>query len=742
MAIESIRITNLLSFDDVKIENIKDINCIVGKNNVGKSNVLKVLRYFYSKLNNERVLPPELYSKYSSHGSITIRYNTTRIRKIVTGKNNNSPFLKHIYNVIFKGQKKSLFSALPTTEQTNHIDLKLTIFSDDSIKWSLDDDKARNILSILYPFIDIETRHIDLYDWNRVWSLISQLSSFNVRKVDNDEVIDYIDEKVSAGDGKYKDYIQKVEDIIDTKHYSYRDRVLNYIKIGLKGHDFVNSGEELSIQSDGTNSYRFIEIVLKLLIVLTRREYITPLIYIDEPEIGLHPKLNENLILTVYNIYTQFLKTSDGLEKGKYKTPYPKIIFSTHSPNILKFVVRLFRENQQIVHFSKSNRQATKISVLNSQYKDPRFLNVFSDNEARLFFSNFILFVEGATELEIFRNFKLSQKFRFLNDIDVYETNAMVLKYINPSYSKAAIPFLSVNDSDVLVKFDYTNELLTLDKSKFNFIDIKRTNHLCFFSRNGQARKNLLNKIIDMDGKGVNFNQNKYGFDKFSMHLYIKSINEVLFEHNSHLMESTIEGALITYNSLDLFEKWLRKKFLKDMSYSANNRHPSRMILAFTQQIVRGQKTHTDIFNQIIGLERTDCILSDSDILSLKKIARQHIKNCKKDLYNQVTSRNELLNILRVVFEGKSDTLLSRHNDKYSTIDVSFRDIVKKVRTHYFSTLSPIMGKTGGWVTEFLDFAIGEIESQSHSNQDFKRKFSFIFPELSDILNKVSSSIA
>lgn len=45
MAIKSIRIKNLLSFEDFTLENISDINCIIGKNNVGKSNLLKVLDF-------------------------------------------------------------------------------------------------------------------------------------------------------------------------------------------------------------------------------------------------------------------------------------------------------------------------------------------------------------------------------------------------------------------------------------------------------------------------------------------------------------------------------------------------------------------------------------------------------------------------------------------------------------------------------------------------------------------------
>lgn len=279
MAIQSIRVKNLLSFNDVFIDDIQDINCIVGKNNVGKSNLLKIIRFFYSKLNGERVLPPSLHSYYNSVGSITIRYDTTRIKKIVTGKNNNSAFLKHIYNTLFPGQKKSF---LNQSSNESYLELTLTIFKDDSTKWSTPNQDVLKIIYILYPFIDIETRHIDLYDWNRIWGLVSQLSSFNVKKINSDEVINYLDNKLSDGRGHYKDYIDNVETIVDTKSYSYRDKVLSYIKVGLQGHDFTNSGQELDIQSDGTNSHRFIEIILKLLIVLTRREYITPTIYIDE----------------------------------------------------------------------------------------------------------------------------------------------------------------------------------------------------------------------------------------------------------------------------------------------------------------------------------------------------------------------------------------------------------------------------------------------------------------------------
>lgn len=740
MAIQSIRVKNLLSFEDIFIDDIQDINCIVGKNNVGKSNLLKLIRYFYSKLNGERVLPPELYSKYNSFGSITIKFNTTRIKQIVTGKNNKSAFLKHIYNTLFIGQKRT--SSSNQTLEESYIELTLTIFKDDSVKWSTPNQEILKIIYILYPFIDIETRHIDLYDWNKIWGLVSQLSSFNVKKVNRDNVIDYLDNQISNGHGNYKDYIDKVESIVDTKHYSYRDKVLSYIKVGLPGHDFTNYGQDLNIQSDGTNSHRYIEIILKLLIVLTRREFITPTIYIDEPEVGLHPKLSEDLIQTLHKVYCEYLKTKIGKEVGKYKTPYPKVIFSTHSPSILKYVVRLFKNNQQIIHFSKTRTQGTKVSRLNSQYSDARFLNIFSDNEARLFFSNFILFVEGATELEIFRNYKLCEKFTPLKSIDVYETNEVILKYLNPNYSKAAIPFLVLNDADVLLKFDYKNSKLTLDNSKYNFLKITRHNSLDFHTKNGKRRKSIIDFINSQNGKSFKFDSDKIGFDTFPIQGFISSINEILDEQQCYLTLTTIEGSLITEHSLPIFEKWLIHKFTRSIRYNGSNKTPTQWFISLKKDLDLGKKSNMELFNNIMIFDPIDCNLSKFDSQFIKEVRTQHLKDCKKAILDYSTSPKLILNLLRVIFEGKTDNLLSRHHDDFTaTATPKFRQAVKNIRLNYFSTLNPIMGKTGGWVTDFLNFAIDHIDKNSKTEQHFNRNFAFVFPELSDIIRKVSSSI-
>jgi hypothetical protein len=178
------------------------------------------------------------------------------------------------------------------------------------------------------------------------------------------------------------------------------------------------------------------------------------------------------------------------------------------------------------------------------------------------------------------------------------------------------------------------------------------------------------------------------------------------------------------------------------MKYHGKNQKPSQMFSVNLKQIQQGKKSYTDIANSILSLDYTYCKLSAADEIFTRQIARKHLKECKASLYQYTTSKNEILNILRVVFEGKTDTLLSRYHDKYSTLEQPFRDNVKLIRVKHLEALKPIMGKTGGWVTDFLDFTIEELDKSSKSNQEFKKKFSFIFPELSDILRKVSSSIA
>ena len=121
MAIKSIRIKNILSFDDFYISDLRDINCIVGRNNTGKTNLLKTIDYFYSKLSDDNVVSLPLFSKYTSTGSITITYDTERIKSVVSSNKNKSDYQKNIYKSLFKSEHKCAFGTLVRNREKKKI---------------------------------------------------------------------------------------------------------------------------------------------------------------------------------------------------------------------------------------------------------------------------------------------------------------------------------------------------------------------------------------------------------------------------------------------------------------------------------------------------------------------------------------------------------------------------------------------------------------------------------------------
>jgi predicted ATP-dependent endonuclease of OLD family len=710
VSIKSIKIKNLLSFDELIINDFKDINCIVGINNSGKSNLLKLIRFFYNKLEGKRELPPTLNSNYSTFGTITIVYDTSRIKKIVTSETNKgkSAFFKHIYNVLFKEkeEKGNIFSLIDREDKDKNstYELTLQINSDDSTKWSTKNKNVLNVINYLYPFFDIETRHIDLYDWNKLWIIVSRLKSFNINKLKQDKIVKIFNDSLSHDSNSYKEYIKKIDNAMQTNKYSYREKVLNYVKAGLKGQTFLIDEQSLEMQSDGTNSHRFIEIALELLISLTRRDYINPTIYIDEPEIGLHPKRNEELIYKLYDVYSSYKKTKEIKEKGRYKTPYPNIIFSTHSPNIVKEVIKLFEDNQQILHFSKDKKDNTIVQKMNSTYKDKRFLNIFSDNEARLFFSNFILFVEGETELEIFGNKKLLDRFPKLKKIDVYKSSSNVLgSYINPSYSNTAIPYLFLFDADKIYSFKRDSSDPKIRKLSFE----NKNKNLYRLPDGKQENEQEIDRLISKYKKGFNkkykdklenilklkaIYKKEFTFNKLSFKINeadeyresIRIIQKYLDDYNVRFVHTTIEEILINMSSKKLFFNWLKNQHrIKKANFTKRNTTKRRFI--------------------------TDDLLVE---------------------------------YFRLLFDGKMETL------------VSYKQIIDKKNLHQSKRLLKFISKklkkqdkTSGWATDFLNFVIDKIENSLVSTEtkerekEFREKFKQNFGELYDIITHIETKL-
>ncbi len=124
---------------------------------------------------------------------------------------------------------------------------------------------------------------------------------------------------------------------------------------------------------------------------------------------------------------------------------------------------------------------------------------MFSDNEARLFFSEYILFVEGSTEMEVFQNSSLARIYPDLGRIDIYASDDVMLRNINPTYSQAAIPFLIVKDIDKVIKLDYKNEILSLDGDVSLVNKLIRKGSLKFYNPSLKKKIDSAKEIIRAD---------------------------------------------------------------------------------------------------------------------------------------------------------------------------------------------------------------------------------------------------
>ncbi|MCK7634441.1 MULTISPECIES: retron Eco8 family effector endonuclease [unclassified Shewanella] len=680
MSIQSIRIKNILSFEDLEIKSLSDINCIVGKNNVGKSNLLKTIKYFYDSLANKTTESLPLQSNYTLKGSISLTFDTTRIH-LISKKNPNNHYFSFISRKIIPNDRRGIFSINKYDHKKTFFTLTLYIYNDNSKKWSTNDRQVHNLILYLYPFFYIEPRRMNLYEWDDLWDLISTIKSFNLSTIDNEKVINFFNDSINQNSiDEYKNFVTQLENIITVKKLTPKEKILTYVKSGLTGHSFEIDSLALKTQSDGTNSYHFINIFLKILISLSKREYITPFIFIDEPEIGLHPKMNEQLIKNIHSYY--------NYKKNTATTIPPKIFITSHSPIIIKQIIKNFREKQNIYCFRKNKSSPTELYLLNSDYKNESFINILSENEARLFFSDFILFVEGETELEAFGNIKLANHFQELQKIDIYKCSSNVIgERINPSFSNSAIPYLFLFDADKAWDISYKSnktflniksngEYFKLDKKT---LEKQRENYSKGYNFKYQLMRETIDNIIESIGIELKINLTKQIILTPTFHNTISELKTYLRSKSIYINNTTFEECLISYDSREVFYEWIKHEYSVDI---------------------------TPIISRF----------------KASKVIDEHL----------------LIDYMRVLFNGKTKILNNKKpfNNETSKTTKKARFLLQKLNK-FLNITTP--DKADGWVTKYIDFSINFIEEKVAKKEDFQKQFKVYFPELYDIIKQLQS---
>lgn len=182
MGVTRINIRNYKSIKRVSINLERkryDLQCFIGINGSGKSNLLDAIDYFYKMLINENGKQKiiDTNNKYLQSAEIELEYDFSQLAI----KNSNPYYDEQLLDLVeyFVDGK---------------IRLKMVQYKEGTIKWYPQemDLKRRRMIHKLFPIFFIDTRFVSLQNWTEIWKGISDISIGKL-KIDKKEITESID---------------------------------------------------------------------------------------------------------------------------------------------------------------------------------------------------------------------------------------------------------------------------------------------------------------------------------------------------------------------------------------------------------------------------------------------------------------------------------------------------------------------------------------------------------------------
>ncbi|WDF51897.1 retron Eco8 family effector endonuclease [Paenibacillus sp. KACC 21273] len=651
MSIEKLSFKNVRSLKNVEI-NLNDIVCMIGENGVGKSNVIRGIKYFYDSL-TEMNFDPLIFDKnnpYNDYIEISIVYNVDRLLKI-TNRNLENQVLFGVTSFF----EKISNSMEKFVDKDNNLVVTLKQYKNNKQYWNIPYD-LRVFLKNNFPIYFIQARNIELKDWNNLWEIIGDMSKFKADDTINFENEILITLQKIYGDKFVRDFkdLKNIffENEINFQDFNPKQQFSHIYQLQMGGKLFKYKEKSLSYFSDGMSSYNYLKILMTIIGKMAKAKLKEPCIIIDEPEIGLHPNYIDDLV-------DCFIENSKAV----------RIIISSHSSRIVKNI--LSKSNNTMYHISLKKKY-TIIKKMN-EFVDKRERNIISEKEASFYFSKGILFVEGATELELFKNPYLIDLFPILKKFEIYsyDSDNVKLKLTNPSEKNTSIPYLLLLDMDKIMSFNTGEQMFYVRGDNYNPLlnnKIKEKENFLYGKKRFESL-NLRKRIKGISTK-VKFNPNiQWGYIKDDYYqLLISLIQKFCLNYNVFPVTTTIEGSIVTLENSMLFQDW---------------------------------------------------ILSQTSRDDLNKVY-----NSDNALY--------ITQMSRILVSGKYDTLNFPDNDKIQRNN--FSEDVKEV---YSIIENNKKKKTDGWVTDYLEYFFENIINNKKSEIDKISIFKFYFKELSVIINKL-----
>ncbi|MBO2535085.1 retron Eco8 family effector endonuclease [Rummeliibacillus suwonensis] len=537
MGIVKISFENIKSLKNTYL-NLTDLNVLVGKNGAGKTNIQKYINYFYENLTqvniNKGIFDKE--NPYNDCAKISIEYNLKAFMEI--GK-------EHSDSEVFKQIKQMM-----KDEKLETIDISFTQYKNNQIKWN-QPYEVRKLIKYLFPIYFLDVRNLNVLDWESIWNLIGDLGQ---RRSEREEKLFLeFDELLKNTYGKK--YLQNInnfqKDLENLEYgvvpYKNSGKFKQLYKFKFNGEVFNYKNNTFDYYSDGANSFNYLKIFYIVLSHLKIDRLKEPLVILDEPEIGLHPNLIDELIKFI------------SIKEHQIQT-----LLSTHSSRVIKNSIIL--DNVNIFQISGTNKYSIIKKV--KAFEDKKLNKIISDKEASYYFASGILFVEGVTEYELFTNEIIRNIYPIINKVDIfsYNSNNISLDVSHPNQRKMNIPYLLLLDMDKIINYDDIEKKFKVIGDSYNPLmnkEIEKREK--YFYGKKRVLRQYRNRIKGISKKVVfPFNENTFSFNDKLYDEFVVYVKYYCMKYNVYPVETTIEGVVINKNNYHLFYEWIMQTDYKD----------------------------------------------------------------------------------------------------------------------------------------------------------------------------------
>ena len=553
MALSRIYIENFKSIKAADFS-LQQLNLFIGENGSGKTNILEAIDYFYSNLTTSNIRQDIFDSNnhFSNQVKIRLYFDFSEFVKIA--KAQSDPIVideedDAAEDARYGGYYKKIIS-MASKSKSYIYSIELSQTKHKQIVWSCPFED-RSIIKGLFPLFHIDTRSLDITKWDYLWDVIGELSkvSNSERKLLESSIHSILIDNKREISKKLQDISSIFEAAnVTIKSATPKDFASTLAKVFFSGQVIQQGGKPLMYYSTGTNSVKYIELLLNAIDEISKSKLKEPVLLLDEPEISLHPQLVDELTDSI----------GDTSEKLCF-------LISTHSSRLTKnfiinhdgtalFSVRL------IDKYSSINRM--KLFPQYSPNSTPRV----TDDHVNSYFSRAILFVEGETELELFSNPYLHALFPKLHYIDVYKalTDKPVLNIMHPQKNKNAVPYICLIDMDKAVgyktetkKYFVRREYITSNpKEAFQF---KPKNNAIPFVLHQKLRIEAMATKLH-----IHYYRPLYSTNDASHEAFVSAVHDYLLNYHVFAFSTTIEGALVNIHSANLSTRFLRRHIKAD----------------------------------------------------------------------------------------------------------------------------------------------------------------------------------